>query len=80
MRLRRRAAPVSWGEAESAEIGERARVAAIEASGQRGVRVVRVDLDEHLAIAHVLLLEGESLAVLVHREMGRWCVKEVRHV
>lgn len=79
MPLGRRPRPaVSWGEAESAEIADLARAAAVEASGQRGVRVTRVDLDQDVAIAHILLLDGESLAVLLRRQLGRWRVEALR--
>jgi hypothetical protein len=79
MQVWRRARPdVSWGEAESAEIAELARAAAVDASGQRGVRVTRVDLDEDVAMAHVLLLEGDGLAVLLRRQLGRWRVEALR--
>jgi hypothetical protein len=73
-------APLSWGEAESAEVAELARAAVVEASGQRGVRPARVDLREDSAVVYVLMLGGEYAAVWLDRKFGRWSVTQIGDV
>lgn len=75
--MRRRQPALSWGEAESAEVSELARAAIVEATGQRGVQIMNVELEGTVAVVYALLLEGQYAAVRLDRAFGRWTISMI---
>ena len=72
MFFRRRPPAPSWSEAEATLVAEAARQLAVRASGQRGLRVMRVELDGDTATAELLMLDGEFSTAHLSRHMGQW--------
>jgi hypothetical protein len=70
----------SYGQAEAALIAEAARDAVVRATGHRGARVARVDVEGDVAMAYILMLDGQYAAVSVRREFGRWNVVQIQEV
>jgi plasmid replication initiation protein len=70
----------SYGQAEAALVAEAAREAVVAATGHRGARVARVDVEDDVAMAYVLMLDGQYAAVSVRREFGRWRVVQIQEV
>jgi|GraSoiStandDraft_4_1057263.scaffolds.fasta_scaffold83195_3 hypothetical protein len=70
----------SFDQAEASFIAEAAREAVVSSTGNRGARVARVDVDGDLAMAYVLMLDGQYAAVSVRREFGRWVAVHVKAV
>lgn len=69
----RRARPApSWAEAEASLVAEVARDLAVRASGQRGIRVLSVELGGDSATAQLLMLDGEQSTAYLRRHLGQW--------